>query len=175
MVHPLKGKTQTKEHIEKRIVSFKKTIALNPLPLKDVTERLLTKITKQEGCWIWTGTKVKKPNGYYGHIVMGRTGSRKTKKAHRVSYEHFVGPIPEGMELDHLCHNTLCINPEHLEPVTHAENMKRRKDSDLPYCRRGHKWTAENTYYHSKNGRRLCRECGKIRMLSYYHRTKIAV
>lgn len=151
---------QTKEQIQKRVESFKRTLARNPLPLKDMSERLLSKIKKEDsGCWTWVGGKLVKPTGSYGMLRVGRVGSQKYKRAHRVSYEHFVGTIPDGLELDHLCHNTLCINPAHLEPVTHTENMRRRKDSGLPYCRHGHKWTPETTYYRPDNGRRECKLC----------------
>jgi hypothetical protein len=89
--------------------------------------RFLRSVDKQpEGCWVWTGTNSghKKP---YGNIrVHNSEGSPVRVKAHRWAYEQFVGPIPEGLTIDHLCRNTLCVNPEHLEPVTHAENCRRR-------------------------------------------------
>lgn len=86
---------------------------------KDMKQFLLSSITKIEGkdCWFWN----KRINGGYGrHSIMG-----KQYYAHRLSYEEFVGPIPEGMFLDHLCRNRSCINPEHLEVVTLAENVRR--------------------------------------------------
>jgi len=160
MSHGNLGRKQTKEHIANRVARFKEVIALKPLPLKDMRERLLSKIKKDKnGCWTWTGYRLRKKYGDYGLIHIGRLPNKKIKRAHRVSYEFFVGPIPEGLEIDHLCHNTLCINPDHLEPVTHAENMKRRKDSGLPYCRHGHKYTPETTYYRPDNGRRECKVC----------------
>jgi hypothetical protein len=72
-------------------------------------------------CWIWTGTTDR--HGY-GRV---RPDGRSTG-AHRWSYEATVGPIPEGLELDHLCNNPPCVNPAHLEPVTHAENMRRMRE-----------------------------------------------
>ncbi|HEY8766071.1 MAG TPA: HNH endonuclease signature motif containing protein [Dehalococcoidia bacterium] len=72
------------------------------------------------GCWPWTG--VIHPLGY-GHVNI--PGTRNPQMAHRASYEFFVGPIPDGLELDHLCRNRGCVNPSHLEPVTHLENVRR--------------------------------------------------
>lgn len=75
-------------------------------------------IGKRGRCWEWTGGR--DGNGY-GRI---RVGGRQ-QGAHRISYELFVGPVPTGLELDHLCRLRHCVNPGHLEPVTHAENMRR--------------------------------------------------
>jgi len=72
---------------------------------------------RDDGCWVWTGRKVRG----YGHIGEGA----KRKRVHRWYWEQLNGPVPEGLELDHLCGNKLCVNPDHLEPVTHAENMHR--------------------------------------------------
>ena len=70
-------------------------------------------------CWRWTGTRDR--SGYGQMKYQGRRPG-----AHRVSYELFVGPVPEGLELDHLCRSPECVRPDHLEPVTHAENMRRQ-------------------------------------------------
>lgn len=89
-----------------------------------IEERLRRLITRVNGCWEWQGRITYQG---YGQTSTGyRTESnRKTRPAHVVSYETFVGVIPVGLELDHLCRNKRCINPEHLEPVTHSVNMKR--------------------------------------------------
>jgi hypothetical protein len=160
MEHPLKGRKQTKEHIEKRRTSILEKFRKYPRKLLDMKTKLFQKINKSEnGCWNWTGAVFKKPYGNYGQMRVGRKGQDKIRRAHVLSYEVFVGKIPDGLELDHLCHNTLCVNPEHLEPVTHKENMKRRKDSNLPYCRHGHLYTLETTYIRPDNGRRECKLC----------------
>ena len=78
------------------------------------------------GCWQWTGPTDQKG---YGKVRIGRYGPQRM--AHRASYEVAVGPIPDGLSLDHLCGNTGCINPDHLEPVTHVENCRRGKGSKL--------------------------------------------
>lgn len=85
-------------------------------PLKD---RLMAKVQHDDGgCWLWQGHVNN--TGYAWINVDG-----KPRLGHRVSYEIFVGPIPDGLSLDHLCRVPRCVNPAHLEPVTHAENMRR--------------------------------------------------
>ena len=85
--------------------------------------------------------------------------------AHRQSYVFVVGEIPDGLELDHLCRNPPCCNPEHLEPVTHAENMARYARTNT-HCGNGHEWTEENTYMF--RGKRQCRGCNRER----WHKNK---
>jgi hypothetical protein len=85
---------------------------------------------------------------------------------HRVAYELLVGPIPEGLELDHLCRNTRCVNPEHLEPVTGRENLMRAvsswaaKNAAKTHCPQGHPYDEENTKV-KRDGGRACRACGR--------------
>ena len=135
--------------------------------IQTLKERILNKITKDDdGCWVWSGAKFKKNSGNYGQIRIGGRKDGKLVRAHKISYQEFVGEIPKGLELDHLCHNTLCVNPKHLEPVIHAENMKRRKDSNLPYCKHGHKYTPRTTYIRPDNGYRECKICRKLKVAS---------
>lgn len=84
-----------------------------------VPDRVWPKVDKNgpNGCWLWTGTKAR---GYGQMIIAG-----KTAKAYRVVYELVIGPVPEGLVLDHLCRNPPCVNPAHMEPVTQAENVRR--------------------------------------------------
>ncbi len=94
---------------------------------------------------------------------------------HRWSYNRFKGPIPEGMELDHLCRNRLCVNPNHLEPVTSRENTLRGETIParlitVTHCPEGHEYTKDNTYTY-KNMRH-CRECGKQRCKAWRERKR---
>lgn len=107
------------------------------------------------GCWLWKGWTLS--DGYGSFNV----DSRKIK-AHRFSYEGLVGPIPEGLHLDHLCLVKACINPSHLEPVTPGENVRRSHEQKGPktHCTHGHEYTADNTYLNPR-GYRECRTCGR--------------
>lgn len=89
---------------------------------KPILDRLADKFTVGDGCWEWTGTLNRDGYGSFqlGHGVAAR--------AHRVLYEQLVGPIPEGLHIDHLCYNPCCVRPDHLEPVTQAENNRRAWD-----------------------------------------------
>ena len=135
-------------------------MAWESIPVK---ERLLARLDKPDGdsgCWIWLGTRDWKG---YGHLRLNGTvkSPGKMAVAHRVSYELFVGPIPEGLHLDHLCRVTSCVNPAHLEPVTNAENMRRRYALQT-HCKWGHEFTPENIIW-SRVTQRHCRECQRIR------------
>lgn len=86
--------------------------------LTSLSERFWPKVSKSEGCWEWTGSKDKRG---YGRIY---GGVKSPLRSHRVAYELLVGPIPEGLYLDHKCHNPSCVNPDHLRPVTQKQNME---------------------------------------------------
>lgn len=116
-----------------------------------LTDRFWVKVTKSsEGCWLWTGARNSR--GYGQWAVGGRSRS-----VHRIAYEALVGPIPDGLTIDHLCRVKTCCNPEHLEAVTGAENS-RRHAATITSCPRGHEYTPENTYRNGA-GHRYCREC----------------
>jgi len=110
------------------------------------------------GCWLWTAGCTTA--GYGTLRIEG-----KPRYAHRLSYEHFVGPIPEGLNIDHLCRNTYCCNPAHLEPVTNRENTMRgkagAKQRPMTHCPQGHPYEGDNLIYCTMGGRRArrCREC----------------
>lgn len=133
-------------------------------------ERFERFVEKSEGCWLWTGTTVGS-NARYGHFW---DGERKVY-AHRFAYELWVGPIPEGHEIDHVksrgCTSKLCVRPDHLEPVTHRENRRRGR---LEVCRSGrHDLTVpENVLWDPKGQRRGCAVCSRERALARYHRGK---
>ena len=113
-------------------------------------------VTKTEGCWLWSGAD--NGNGYGTVYVNGR----KTY-AHRVSYEMAHGPIPVGLQIDHLCRVRNCVRPEHLEVVTPRENNLRgespaAQQSRRTHCPQGHAYDETNTWV-SKTGHRSCRTC----------------
>jgi hypothetical protein len=111
-------------------------------------------------CWQWTATT--NGCGYGTFSIDGRS-----RYAHRLAWDLLVGPIPAGHDLDHLCRNTLCVNPDHLEPVTRAENLRRghvggdRHNRMKTHCLHGHPFDASNTYLY--RGRRLCKACQRRR------------
>lgn len=98
--------------------------------------------------------------GVYG--VIKKPMEQRLLYAHRASYEMFVGPIPEGLHLDHLCRVTLCVRPGHLEPVTLRENTLRGRAGDYQraktHCPSGHEYTEENMF-NSPKGHRICKPC----------------
>jgi hypothetical protein len=113
-------------------------------------ERILRTTDRSGDCWLWLGHRDR---GGYGSLII----QRRTRIAHRVSYEAFVGPIPAGLELDHLCRVPACVNPAHLEPVTAAENQRRKPDTGL--CRNGHDKATFRRY--SPNGKAWCLACSR--------------
>lgn len=130
--------------------------------------RLLAKVeVLPDGCWRWVGNIT----GRYGSMVF----RGRDVRAHRVAYEVFVGPIPDGLQIDHLCRNTHCVNPEHLEPVTAAENKRRGYESTLDgKCRRGlHANTPENLIQRG-DGKRECRPCHLDRVHEHRVRQRAA-
>lgn len=114
------------------------------------------------GCWLWLGPM--RSNGY-GFLVI----SEKMPSAHRLIYEAEVGPIPPSLVLDHLCRNPSCVNPDHLEPVTQAENCRRgnvgQNNARKTHCPSGHEYTHDNTLI-STDGKRRCRTCMRKRDLA---------
>lgn len=133
--------------------------AMSP-PRRDAApawERALARTNFDGPCWEYRGTK--RARGY-GVIVVGP--GRKAQAAHRAVWEGLVGPVPAGLVLDHLCRNTSCVNPDHLEPVTQAENIRRgyapaALNARKTHCSKGHEFTPENTA--RRSGRRVCLTC----------------
>jgi hypothetical protein len=135
------------------------------------------KDSSPDGCWMWTGRDFnKKPHGSYG---MWKDLTGKRRLAHRVAYELAVGPIPEGLTLDHLCRVTLCVNPAHLEAVTQGVNTLRgvgpsAVNARRSHCSHGHVFDEANTYV-TPDGRRQCRACNRARTDRYYLRKRETV
>ena len=122
------------------------------------------------GCWLWQGNL--HPTTGYGQLTSGG----KHFLAHRWAYEHYVGPIPEGLQLDHKCRLRCCVNPDHLEPVTCKENNNRGISAIVnralalaqTHCRHGHPYDASNSFI-AKSGFRVCRICRNARYNRYIH------
>lgn len=126
-------------------------------------DRFWAKVVKTDGCWGWTAATTSDGRGRFN-----LRNPARTRYAYGIAYEWLVGPVPEGLELDHLCRNPNCVNPAHLEPVTHQENLRRAPDAQFyvnarkTHCPRGHEYTAENTAY-SKRRTRYCKACTRER------------
>lgn len=111
------------------------------------------------GCWEWTASL-----NSTGYGTFNPGWPHNSVMAHRWSYEHFIGPIPEGMDLDHLCRNRACVRPEHLEPVTTSENLRRgvgvgSSNARKTHCPKGHPYSGENLYVPPSRPNRMCRTC----------------
>lgn len=130
--------------------------------------RLLRRVEFSEaGCWEWLGA-IRKDG--YGAITV----KNRSFLVHRVAYEEWMGPIPEGLVLDHLCRNRKCFNPAHLEPVTLVENLLRgvrtNQCAKVTHCKRGHPFDEENTL--RWRGQRLCRACRAVKYRNWREKNK---
>ena len=131
-------------------------------------DRFFAKVEKTDTCWNWMGSLTV--SGGYGQFSF----DSKPVRAHRWIYEQMVAPIPEGLVIDHLCRNHRCVNPEHIEPVTLKENVKRGEAGKLnnhqkqkTHCPKGHEYTKTNN-----KGKRICRTCANEQTRLYYKRQK---
>ena len=143
-------------------------------PRRTPEQRFFARVTKSpNGCWLWD----KGPTHGYGHFY----AEGHQHFVHRWSYQHFVGPIPEGMTVDHRCHDEAsgcpggpaclhrrCVNPEHLMLATGPENASRGVKTWQTHCKRGHEFTETNTY--RVNGRRHCITCRTARKRAWRRR-----
>ena len=144
-------------------------VFLEPMtPLeRRIAERIVVEDHDGWDCWIWQGRKTH--NGYARFSFASRD-----QGVYNLMYEILIGPIPEGLELDHLCKRPACVNPFHCEPVTHRENLMRGNgptavNARKTHCIHGHRLTAENLLPDSR-GKRECRACNLKRANEYYKR-----
>ncbi|MEV5211318.1 HNH endonuclease signature motif containing protein [Micromonospora sp. NPDC053740] len=123
---------------------------INVRPRLSPEQRFWAKVNADGACWEWTASADAAGYGTFN------TGSR-TVSSHRYAWTALVGPVPDGLELDHLCLNRRCVFPDHLEPVTHAENVRRQGRNHRTHCPSGHR-RATNRY---ASGRPGCRACNR--------------
>jgi hypothetical protein len=143
---------------------------------RPLIERFWEHVEITTSCWMWCGAVNDKGYATLGH-----------RRASRIAYELFVGPIPTGLTLDHLCHTAdrscdtgnacphrRCVNPDHVEPVTSLVNQQRRRFYGSVFrkthCRRGHEFTDQNTYTFPSTQYRVCKECRAASWHKYRHR-----
>ena len=134
-----------------------------PKPV-DPEKRFWNHVRKTADCWLWTGGN----NERYGVFFAGGDRTRGKVLAHKWSFEHHFGPVPEGLEVNHRCEVTLCVRPDHLEELTPRDNVRygtshTANKARQTHCVNNHEFTPENTYIRS-NGTRACKACRRGRM-----------
>lgn len=132
-----------------------------------LAERLMAGVeydTNGRGCWLWSGAA--QPSGY-GKLWNGE----RVEQTHRVSYREFVGAIPADLEIDHECRVRACLNPAHLRPMAHRENLLigetfAAREAAQTHCIHGHPFAGPNLRI-ATSGSRQCRACDRIRQAGY--------
>ena len=145
-------------------------------------DRFWSKVHKTKKCWLWTAGK----NQYgYGQLTK-KLDNVNSVGAHRIAYIILIGEIPKGLVIDHLCRVRHCVNTEHMEVVTIAENVRRgesgleraRQQSAKTHCKNGHEYTEENTYitatYRYRKSQRACVACRKKRSKTQNENLRLA-
>lgn len=140
---------------------------------KELPKRFMDKVVvnSETGCWEWTARTDK--NGYGQFRYSG-----KTYRSHRLAFDLTVG-IPEGLHLDHLCNNPGCVNPQHLEPVSHRANVLRgeapsAENAKKTHCKHGHELTPDNLVVKQHQPKaRYCKLCDNRRSAEYYAKNKV--
>ena len=132
-------------------------------------ERFVAKIAFTDTCWLWQGGRKTK---YYGGFVLYQYSNMF---AHRWAYLYWVGCIPKGLVIDHLCRVRMCVNPDHLRAVTHRENLlcgvgAPAQNAAKTHCKRGHPFSGENLRLKPHHGRltRTCRICSRMNAKEHY-------
>ena len=119
-------------------------------------------VVNENGCWTWQGAKDKNGYGSVWH-------NSQMWKVHRLMYQLAIGLIPDNLEIDHICFNPPCINPDHMRLVNHRTNCQNKKVGSRPTCKAGHQWTEANCY-RDQQGHRVCRTCRDNRVRDYYRK-----
>ncbi len=138
----------------------------------DIAANFFSKVDKGDGsgCWLWTASL---QTGGYGNFIVHKHSIR----AHKWSYEYYKGPVPKGLQIDHLCRVRHCVNPDHLEAVPARTNVLRSnspaaRNAQKTHCPKGHPYEGENLIIAKrKDGRlkRICHECRKAWCTKWYH------
>jgi hypothetical protein len=141
---------------------------------KTLAERFWSKVEVTSTCWLWTGSR--NPSGYGILRIAKPAGRWTTTGAHRVAYQLLVDPVPDGLQLDHLCRVRHCVNPAHLEVVTHIENVQRGYRANQTHCKRGHPLSGDNLLITARETvQRQCRACRAEYSARYRQRGKTAI
>lgn len=149
------------------------TPALTEREFQRRLRRFMSKVAFLDSCWMWTGARDRRG---YGTFVVS-TGLRRS--AYRWLYETLIGDVPEGKELDHLCRQPSCVRPDHLEPVTHLENVRRgnaggHAQRARTHCPKGHPYSGDNLHIRPDGGR-ACNECSRIHSREYQRKRRAAL
>lgn len=140
--------------------------------MTSVEKRFWAKVDQSGECWNWTASCDRKGYGRFTVAHDVKVG------AHRFAYEQVVGAIPDGLDLDHLCRNRACVNPNHLEPVSHKENVRRGESwltsASKTHCPSGHEYAGGNLYVRPSDGARMCRSCVRSHAANYRQRKRAA-
>lgn len=143
--------------------------------MKPIEERFLSRVDRSPGtdCWIWLGRI--DGDGYGCCLLVGLN----TRQAHRAAYQLFVGPIPEGMDIDHTCRIRHCVNPSHLRPLDLNLNRQQTSWALRTHCVNGHEFTPENTRIAINQGRRAkrvrhCRACVRANTARYRAKRRVS-
>jgi hypothetical protein len=134
--------------------------------IDEIRAKFMDNVDVTKDCWEWRRYKSEQ-----GYGITSKYCGKTRWRAHRLAYELFNGPIPDGLQIDHLCRNRGCVNPSHLEAVTHKENTLRgigvtAINKRKTRCYRGHPFTGDN-YIINYRGERMCRTCRRESCLRY--------